>query len=276
MKQKKEAMLSLSNEILEDIELSKIPLFQICLKTKRLARLSGDEMYEKAFGYEMIGYPQQSVGDLSEEIKKIALFSDRIKEESKKIFDMGIEQIQEQIDHYKNIPTKFSRYSDIFNLNHFIKKFSERRKFIHDYILSKNIEFEFEDALESLSSSLIERVSNKISQYIPDGTKKITSYMENIKSNNPEDWANATTTIRRILSNLAKKIEPNNHSDKYHTILKKYIKEQYKDVVEIHMKYIVDEANEGTHKKVSNREEAEKILLHVCLFLDEIEWSKIK
>ena len=98
--------------------------------------------------------------------------------------------------------------------------------------------------------------------------------MDNLQSANPEDWANAETTMRRILSDLAKKLEPNNQSNKYYTILKKYIKEEYKNVSEVHMRFIVDDVNDGTHDK-TKKDETEKVLLHMCLFLDEIDWNKI-
>ena len=58
--------------------------------------------------------------------------------------------------------------------------------------------------------------------------------------------------MRRILSNLAQKIEPNNN-EKYYKILKKYIKEEYKGVAEVHMKFIIDKANTGTHYKVDQK-----------------------
>ena len=78
------------------------------------------------------------------------------------------------------------------------------------------------------------------------------------------------------MESLAKKIEPKNSSDKYFDILKKYIKGEYKGIIEVHSKFIVDDVNDGTHsKKTTTRDEAEKIFIHICLFLDEIDWDKV-
>ena len=41
------------------------------------------------------------------------------------------------------------------------------------------------------------------------------------------------------------------------------------------MRHIVDEANQGTHKNIPSKKDAEKIFLHICLFLDEIDWDNI-
>ncbi|MBC6415106.1 MAG: hypothetical protein GDA46_01770 [Bdellovibrionales bacterium] len=100
--------------------------------------------------------------------------------------------------------------------------------------------------------------------------------MENLKSDNHEYWKNAETTARRVLKSLTKRIDPKNSSDKYFDILKKHIKKEYKSIIEVHSKFIVDDVNDGTHsKKTTTRNEAEKIFIHICLFLDEIDWDKV-
>ena len=276
MKQKREKILELSNQILEDIEMSKIPLSQICLKAKRLSKLSEDEMYQKALDFEISGYPQELFEKLSSKTQEIARFSNRTKnnENGKTVIcSMGIEQIQAKIDHYKNVPTKHSRRSDSYHVDCFTKELSERKRFIYNYVLNKNTELCFGNNIESSIDTLIKRIEKVIVKYLPDGVKKLNSAVDNLSSSNPEDWANSTTTFRRILSDLAKTLEPES-KEKYFQVLKKYLKEDYKAISEIHIKFIVDETNEGTHRKAS-RENAEKLLLHMCLFLDEIEWNKV-
>jgi len=49
--------LTLSEEILKNIEHSEIPLTNIALKTSRLARLLNEPMYQKMMEYEAGGYP---------------------------------------------------------------------------------------------------------------------------------------------------------------------------------------------------------------------------
>ncbi len=276
MKDKKEEMLELSNQILKDIEMSKIPLSQVCLKAKRLSRLEGDEKYQKALDLEVSGYSKIKLADLPNEEKELAEFTNRIEinNEGKNILDnMSIEQIEVHIDHYQKSNSRSENYN-LFHKNIYTRKISRRRKFIYDYVLNKNTELCFGSNIETAIDNLIKRIEKIIIKYLPDGAKKINSAMDNLQSTNPEDWANAETTMRRILSDLAKKLEPDNQSDKYYTILKKYIKEQYQKVSEVHMKFIIDDVNDGSHDK-TNKDETEKILLHICLFLDEIDWSKV-
>ena len=54
--------LSLSEEILADIELNKIPLTNIALKISRLSRLLNDFDYQKIMEYEAGGYPSTPNG----------------------------------------------------------------------------------------------------------------------------------------------------------------------------------------------------------------------
>ncbi len=274
MKDRREEIIALSDEIIEDIEQSKLPLHKICLKAQRLAKLSGDTIYYKAFRYEKTGYPKniRSTGEVFE----IARLARRFISKTNSIDGQSIEYTylrEREYTRYMESLNRTNRLRCISLLALLRERLEQRKDFIFDYAVNKNIEMKFGNNLESISNSLIKRSAGKISQYIPDGTKKIASCIKNIKSNDPEDWANTTTTIRRILEKLAKKIEPDN-KEKYHKILKKYINEEYKDACEIHMKFIVEDANKGTHTEAT-REEAEKLLLHVCLFLDEIDWDKV-
>ncbi len=54
--------LSLSSEILRNIELSEIPLTNIALKTSRLARLLNDYDVQTIMEYEASGYPTKPYG----------------------------------------------------------------------------------------------------------------------------------------------------------------------------------------------------------------------
>ena len=279
MKDRKEEMISLCDELLKDIELSRLSLPDLCFKAKRLARLSGDTTYDKAFYYEITGYnfPQ----GVPNEIFEIACLARRVTSGTNSVNTRSIEHIflkEKEYTRFIETLDAYDRLKWFPNLAESKQELRQREFFIYDYVVNKNIELKFGSNLESVSDNLVERSAEKVAKYLPDGAKKILSFMENIKSNNHEDWANATTTIRRILESLAKKIEsePDNNkkSDKYYEILKKYIKKEYEEVSKIHMKFIVEDVNEGTHHKAT-RDDAEKLLLHVCLFLDEIDWGKV-
>ena len=311
MKNKKEEMLLLSDKTLNALESSRTPPFlEVCLKARRLARLCGDDMYEQAFSYEINGYPSA----VSKEIMKIARLAKRTSlkdgkeilrtqsvDEIPSILSQLEKKLNSIIRNQEKVITDFSHVTNTNrltvmeqaneknkliqmlqkqakNCNLSLKAFREfklnRISFIYDYLLSKNIELKFGNNIDTSKDNLISRISKKIIKHLPDGVKKLNSCIDNLQSTNSEDWANAETTMRRILSDLAKRLEPDNQSDKYHVILKKYMKEEYKGVSKAHMKFIVDDMNDGTHHQ-TNRDEAEKLLLHICLFLDEIDWNKI-
>ncbi len=277
MRDRKEEILHLSDQALEDIELSKIPLSQICLKARRLARLSGDEDYERALTYESKGYSSSDFALLSEEAKKATQLSNNLSVSGKLSWYESLEIIENK---EKNpavmVNNNISINKTLENKLNLSSELVERKHFIHEYLLNKNTELKFEDGLDSISDNMIKRVSKKITKHLPDGVQKINSAMENLKSDNHEDWKNAEITARRILESLAKEIEPENSSDKYFDILKKYMKGEYKSVTPVHSKFIIDDVNDGSHsKKTTARDEAEKIFIHICLFLDEIDWDKV-
>jgi len=58
-----EEALALSEEILKDLELSRVPLWNAALKAGRLARLLNHEKAQQIFQFEASGYPSTQWGD---------------------------------------------------------------------------------------------------------------------------------------------------------------------------------------------------------------------
>lgn len=69
--------LSLSSEILKNIELNELPLTDIALKTSRLARLLNDTDYEKVMRLEVGGYPSTPAG-ITPEVWRLAMLAGRV------------------------------------------------------------------------------------------------------------------------------------------------------------------------------------------------------
>lgn len=72
-----EESLTLSEEILRNVELSELPLANIALKASRLARLLNEYDYQKIMEYEASGYPTSPDG-VSPDIWKLAIVAGRI------------------------------------------------------------------------------------------------------------------------------------------------------------------------------------------------------
>lgn len=68
--------LSLSSEILQNIEKSELPLANIALKASRLVRLLNDADYERIMQFEVSGYPSKPSG-IEPEIWCLAVLAGR-------------------------------------------------------------------------------------------------------------------------------------------------------------------------------------------------------
>jgi hypothetical protein len=96
--------LSLSDEILRNIELGEIPLVRIALKTSRLARLLNDVEFQQIMVYEASGYPSTPTG-VEPEVYRLAVFARREHEKkdettgavSKAIFTTPIEELEHDV-----------------------------------------------------------------------------------------------------------------------------------------------------------------------------------
>ena len=97
---------------------------------------------------------------------------------------------------------------------------------------------------------------------MPESVRKLTAVYENLRSDNPEDWANATHSCRRVLQDLADALFPaqsepiirnvNGHSkqirlgpDQYINRLICYIEEEsdskrFTEIVWSHLSYMGD------------------------------------
>ena len=72
--------LSLSFEILQNIERNELPLADIALKTSRLARLLNDTDYENIMQFEVGGYPSTPNG-IPPEVWRLATLAGRVSEQ---------------------------------------------------------------------------------------------------------------------------------------------------------------------------------------------------
>src|SRR5215510_3232227 len=68
--------LTLSEQLLRNIELNELPLANIALKTSRLARLLNDFKHQKVMEYEASGYPTSPEG-VPSDVYRLAKFAGR-------------------------------------------------------------------------------------------------------------------------------------------------------------------------------------------------------
>lgn len=229
-----EEALSLSDDILRNIELSEIPLPNIALKAVRLARLLNDFESQSIFQYEVSGYPtgpngmDRKVFGLAQKANRGYQIKDPKTSELKSlVYTEAIEQLQHETE-ISEVALQSARDRDVSvtsaNPHQYVmapsgnslersqirataqraaKNLSARRTFIYEYALSKHYELKFSGIADDVFSRVRERVDSAIGSVVPNAINKLSAVYENLKSDNHEDWSNAVHSCRRILQDLA-------------------------------------------------------------------------
>jgi hypothetical protein len=237
--------LQLSDQILQDIELSQLPLEKIALKASRLARLLSDFDAQEAFELEVSGYAYIP-GGLPVEKFEIAEFAGRgysqhdckTGEEKRYVYSESIAVLEERVriagpalaaavdpDVQSNQP--FATIGNTFERreirsDHSIAsaRLAQRRAFVHRYVSQKYYELKFSGIAEDVFARTRVRVDSTIGKFVPSAARKLAAVYENLQSENPEDWSNAVHSCRRLLKDLADAIYPA-HDERPHRLVKR-------------------------------------------------------
>lgn len=231
--------LSLSDEILRNIELEELSLARIALKASRLARLLNDFEQQKIMEYETSGYPSTPDG-VNPSIYALARAAGReIEKKHEKsgnteyyVFLTPIEELELEV---KSLEVALSAARDpdiaITSANPYQRvskpagnvlersalrsqaqlaqrRLSSRRSYIHSYVLRRNHELRFSGIADDIFSRIRERVDSLIGTRIPDAVQKLAAAYSSLQSENPENWANSVHSCRRILQDLADALYP--------------------------------------------------------------------
>lgn len=234
----------LSNELLADLELGRLPLSSCVMKAARLARLVGDDNHFLIFRYELAGYPSSPQG-VPADVWHLCKVADRIKAE-KKTDDKGketgemvekantrsITTIEEnaatlkmRLSFFQPQPTNIASanpsqyvHAPIRNLMAEAKIaasyrdemsiLAARRAFVYGFVLTKHFELRVSSAAEDIFEGYRKRIDNYLGNLISDELRRLDSIRENLESDNPEDWANAGHSCRRLLQAVADNLYP--------------------------------------------------------------------
>lgn len=233
-----EEALHLSEQVIQNIELSEIPLSNIALKAARLARILGDFEMEKVFRFEVSGYPitgentvtseawasggiagrhvetkgkdglvnrmnTQSISQLEMTIKigEIALAAAK---------DADVSVTSANPGQFVSTPAKntIERNAIRADISSSTQLLSSRTSLIYTYALDKYYELKYSGIADDIFSRKRTQIDASIFQIVPDAIKKFTSIYENLSSDNPEDWSNAVHSCRKILQDLADALFP--------------------------------------------------------------------
>lgn len=231
--------LTLSEEVLRNIELSEMPLANVALKASRFARLLNDFDSQKIMEYEASGYPSTPEG-VEPNIYRLAVEAGRefqqkdVKTNQIKsyIYTTSIEELEQELKSteaalaaahdpdvsvssanpnqtvWNPVGNKFERDTIRNSTARAQRRLSTRRSFIYSYVLRRHHELRFSGIADDIFSRIRERVDSVIGTKVPDAVQKLSAVYENLQSENPEDWANAVHSCRRILQDLANAVYP--------------------------------------------------------------------
>ncbi len=316
---------ALSAEILEDFELSRIPIESIILKCLRLCRLYRDNTGIQLFTYESSGYPCTPTG-LPPDVWQIAVIAGRtylaadpanlaiqnyyhvpqLLVEFQSIIDTQSKQFSAAVDSsvpFAGTPYQTVEYqrnnqmerdaasSAVINAKRWYHAIKGR---LYDYILRIHDTLRYGNIIEDNFTRFRMETNIKLNNLCPQAINKFISAYNNMDSDNPEDWANAVHTCRRIIIDLADVLYPPSDSpliigqknikvgkENYINRLVQFIvsksgSETYADVVGADLSSIgnrLDAINDavckGTHTEIT-KDEASRYIIHTYLLLSDI------
>lgn len=320
--------LTLSEDVLRNIELNELPLANIALKASRLARLLNDFDSQKIMEYEASGYLSNPDG-VPPDVYHLAVMAGReteLKDEksgkiNKYIYTTSIEELEQEVKSTESalsaardpdvsvssanpnqtvwnpVGNRFERDTIRNSAARAQRRLSSRRSFIYSYALKKHHELRFSGIADDIFSRLREKVDSAIGDRVPDAVMKLTAVYEHLQSENPESWANAVHSCRRILQDLADVLYPSRQDvekningtkrtiklgpDNYINRLIAYIEERskslrFQEIVGSHLSYIGDRldsifqaAQKGSHYVVT-KEEADRYVVYTYLVTGDI------
>ena len=320
---------ALSAEILKDVELSQVPLSVAVLKALRLARILNDFEVQQIFQWESGGYPR-GVSTASPKVWAAGTRAGRTffgKESTPDtpkpyMYMESIEQLEStvaigetsiQAARDPNISISSANQSQHLwnpqgngiernNIRSQMliasERLASRRTLIYNYAARRHYELRFAGVTGDVFSRIRSFVDSSIGLVVPDAVKKLTAVYDNLKSDNPEDWANAAHGCRRVLQDLADAVFPAQKTtrtrsangkesdiklgaDQYINRLMAYIEDssdssRFKEIVGSHLRYIGDRldalfgaAQKGSHSTVT-KEEADRSVVYTYLLVGDI------
>lgn len=295
-------ILELSSELLDDIELDRLPSDKLILKANRLARLAGSEEVRQWLGFEMRGY--NSSDPIS--LKYMSLTGRWTEYAEKKGYwgplgqhEATIEAKKAQIEATKITSVGGDGAIGVARItaqNHAILSQSiqnlsgVRSKvlgLIHTFVAGVFYERQFADVAETTFEGYKRTIDGLIADKAGDLLTKMPSVVARLREGDQEAVSQALTTCRRIIEGFADAISPpsdasfelNGNSlkldaSKHQNRINLYVAQRTESVsrrtrIRQNLGNLFDRVATGVHKDVT-AEEAYALFLNVYLFLGEV------
>ncbi len=280
-KSKTKEALILAKEIIKGIENDELRVNQILLKYKRFLELLNLAINDTEFS---------KIGPNVTELESHIYISEK---ELNHPMPNTVNISGQEIDF-----SGFRRTSLTNNITRNKKQLRAIKNYIHNEVNKIYMQLEFGLGAQTIFERYREKTDSLIARKMPTVTPKLDAIQENLNSKNPEHWANAVNTCRRILKIVADRLYPPNPNGKekivkgdkeisvgpenYINRLVLYVEEnasskKYCQIVGSHLKFLgdrLDAINEasckGTHSEINDKEEAERYIIYTYLLLGDI------
>jgi len=232
MPSKRDEALVLAEELLTNIELGQLPAVDVARKASRLARLLDDTEAMAWLRYEIAGYPNS----LTTAAWGAAIRSNRQSAPNPQgqptVLPTALGQLETavqgalaQIGAAADAPVSITsanphqtvvapqgnttERSAVRNLAGQQKALLDKvLGAIHEYVADRYQELRFGSAVESAFDVVRAQVDASIAALVPDAPAMLAAAFENAASDNPEHWAGAAATCRRLLKAAADALRP--------------------------------------------------------------------
>jgi hypothetical protein len=231
---KRSQALELADALLTEIELARLSPMDIVRKASRFARLLDDEEALKWLQFEISGFSREGEG-LNREAFEAGRRSNRIirnREGQERCITTSLGELQAEID-ASLAQIQAASDPDVSitsaNPNQYVtapagnraERYSARQAAtrqrgildkilgaIHQYVSARYYELRFGSAIETAFEVVRDTVDSSIARLVPDAPKMLSAAFENAASRNPEHWATAATSCRRLLKTAADSLRP--------------------------------------------------------------------
>lgn len=207
--------LALAEELLSEIELSGISPDAMIRKTSRLARLLDDSDAMTWLAFELSGYPDKGEG-LPADATAAARRSGRLvgagdlpkgvsgahyRTESLGRLTVIVESAQLVLGNSSTQPhERVAMRNDAVRSQQVLDAVIGS---VHTYVAEKYQELRFGSAVETAFEVVRSEVDKLLGELVPEALPMVSAAFENATSDNPEHWANAAGTCRRLLKAVA-------------------------------------------------------------------------
>lgn len=300
MSTKRQESLTIAEELLSDIELTRIDPVAIVRKASRLARLMDDKEAMTWLSYEVGGYIGTGGGMTPAEWiaagRSGRRYFKKEKERTKEYAHTSSLSSQSAIVETAKIRLKSSESSSVYERAAIQSGAVTAQGIIdavigsvYSYVSQMYQELRFGSAVESAFENVRNRVDGAINQIVPDALPVLTTALENAQTEDPEQWKNAAKACRDLVKATADALRPpgpnvnnikmgeTNYINRLVDWISKEAKSNTKaDMINSDLEHLgrrldasTDGGNKGAHAKVS-KQDASRFIIGTYILLGDI------